>query len=1134
MAQGNNIKVVARFRPQNALEIREGGTPVIEIHEDTTVSISTQENIGPFTFDRAFGTNTSQQELYDYSIKQTLSDVFNGYNGTVFAYGQTGSGKTFTMMGSDIDDGNLKGITPRIVEGIFNNILESPPSVEYLVKVSYIEIYMEKVKDLLNPVNDNLPLHEDKNRGVYVKGLMEIFVSSVEEVYDVMKQGGKSRVIAQTNMNAESSRSHSIFQITIQMKNTNDGKTKFGNLFLVDLAGSEKVGKTGATGQTLEEAKKINKSLSSLGNVINSLTDKKSTHIPYRDSKLTRILQESLGGNSRTTLIINCSPSSYNVAETISTLRFGTRAKSIENKATINQALSPEELKNMVKKLNTKILSFGSYIKSLESELEVWRGGNSVPTDNQIAFIKNFTKDIAPQADSSPKPTQPQPKAAPSSSDTLLPAKAIKSPISQFKPDSSVSDADSSRPESPMSAQKSFGDSPDVSSADLPLNELLMRPMTPYTMGEDERDEFLKRENDLTDQEQVESLRTKNDTLGSELSQARLEKDKLDFGMKEVQITLDSITDSKKEIENMNEDLKSQLESIKVDFEQYKADYDAQNAELIDLKDKLQKSRSNIDKLANLAAVNGASQGTKSLDDVIESTSRSLNNEIINLRSQIKMLYVSETTKENQINQLRGDNIELLRKFSEVESQYNKLMSEYEEFLEGSIAADEEQSKNESNSVDEIRVKLETQFKNRIDMQARELSELQEEKQRRINEINSLNELLNSERSSKSKFESELLIAKSDLENARLVAQTAQSNAYASIKNSEESKASTSSADEKESSGDESTAVSASELQDMNKKLLTKLHQVERVRHSLMRDVQNRCEKIIELELAVDDLTEKNKYLNSKIDKHEQRHKSAILEKNIAQLTLIQKELTANNSELSKNLLVMERKLQARTERISALEDHLEKLNSENEAQKRQIEEMQTQRIIENSRAKTEQSNVFTFSKLPFGRIGKPIKGGGGGMRTTRDGNKTVVRLGNNEVKSPMMDGSGTEALANGRRNIAGDESQYPYDGEKEIDQSDDYSEVFDRLSADPKNRDVVLSKLDGTVVKQKGDDFLEEQMHDAVLLMQDASKLVNSLYKENKEYEGPEYLKASIYADEKTINFVPFEDMMLTVYSSK
>src|ERR1700736_3579032 len=186
-------------------------------------------------------------------------------------------------------------------------------------------------------------------------------------------------------MNAESSRSHSIFVLTISQKNVETGSVRSGQLFLVDLAGSEKVGKTGATGQTLEEAKKINKSLSALGNVINSLTDGTSRHIPYRDSKLTRILQESLGGNSRTTLIINCSPNSFNDAETLSTLRFGVRAKTIKNKARMNVELSPTELKLLLKEAKGRILGFQEYIVDLEGELSLWRTGESVPRDRWIS-----------------------------------------------------------------------------------------------------------------------------------------------------------------------------------------------------------------------------------------------------------------------------------------------------------------------------------------------------------------------------------------------------------------------------------------------------------------------------------------------------------------------------------------------------------------------------------------------------------------------------------------------------------------------------------------------------------------------------------------------------------------------------
>src|SRR6195952_3273084 len=325
--------------------------------------------------------NSRQSDVFDFSIRNTVDDILNGYNGTVFAYGQTGAGKSYTMMGSDIDNDEGRGVIPRIVEQIFTSILSSPGNIEYTVRVSYMEIYMERIRDLLAPQNDNLPIHEEKNRGVYVKGLLEIYVSSVQEVYEVMRRGGSARAVAATNMNQESSRSHSIFVITITQKNVETGSAHRGQRFLVDLAGSEKVGKTGASGQTLEEAKKINKSLSALGMVINNLTDGKSSHIPYRDSKLTRILQESLGGNSRTTLIINCSPSSYNDQETLSTLRFGVRAKAIKNKAKVNAELSPAELKALLKKAQSQVTSYQDYFASADAELQLWRNGEDVPKE---------------------------------------------------------------------------------------------------------------------------------------------------------------------------------------------------------------------------------------------------------------------------------------------------------------------------------------------------------------------------------------------------------------------------------------------------------------------------------------------------------------------------------------------------------------------------------------------------------------------------------------------------------------------------------------------------------------------------------------------------------------------------------
>jgi kinesin family protein 5 len=217
---------------------------------------------------------TQQCEFYKESAAHIVQDVLNGYNGTILAYGQTGSGKTYSMMG-ELTNPDLQGITPRIVYSIFQTIMSAPSNLEFTVKVSFMEIYMERIRDLLSPNNDNLPIHEDKMRGVYVRDLTESFVGSASEVFSIMQEGLKARAVSSTSMNDESSRSHALFNIVVSQKNLDSGIVKNGKLALVDLAGSEKVAKTGATGQTLEEAKKINKSLSALGNVINSLTDGK-------------------------------------------------------------------------------------------------------------------------------------------------------------------------------------------------------------------------------------------------------------------------------------------------------------------------------------------------------------------------------------------------------------------------------------------------------------------------------------------------------------------------------------------------------------------------------------------------------------------------------------------------------------------------------------------------------------------------------------------------------------------------------------------------------------------------------------------------------------------------------------------
>lgn len=334
-----------------------------------------------FTFDHVFGEDTDQKAVFESVALPVVQDIMDGYNATIFAYGQTSSGKTYTMEGANIDHPELQGIIPRTATEIFNNVMAADENMEFIVKVSYIEIYMERIRDLLDPYKSkvNLQVREDAQRGIFVEGMTEMCVTSDEELLAAMRAGAANRAVAATGMNEGSSRSHSVFMVTLFQRNLENQATKAGKLYLVDLAGSEMVRKTGATGRQLEEAKTINKSLSALGMVINALTDQKVNHVPYRDSKLTRVLQESLGGNSRTNLIINVSPSSFNASETVSTLRFGMRAKSIKNKAVVNEQRSVAEYEALLAAAEKKIAKQQNQIIALEARL----AGREVPGEGE-------------------------------------------------------------------------------------------------------------------------------------------------------------------------------------------------------------------------------------------------------------------------------------------------------------------------------------------------------------------------------------------------------------------------------------------------------------------------------------------------------------------------------------------------------------------------------------------------------------------------------------------------------------------------------------------------------------------------------------------------------------------------------
>lgn len=382
IAAEDSIRVVCRFRPLNDSEEKAGSKVIVKFPN------STEENcisIGGkvYLFDKVFKPNATQEKVYNEAAKSIVTDVLAGYNGTIFAYGQTSSGKTHTMEGV-IGDPTKQGIIPRIVNDIFNHIYSMEVNLEFHIKVSYYEIYLDKIRDLLDVSKVNLSVHEDKNRVPFVKGATERFVSSPEEVFEVIEDGKSNRHVAVTNMNEHSSRSHSVFLINVKQENLENQKKLSGKLYLVDLAGSEKVSKTGAEGAVLDEAKNINKSLSALGNVISALADGNKSHIPYRDSKLTRILQESLGGNARTTIVICCSPASFNESETKSTLEFGKRAKTVKNVVCVNEELTAEEWKRRYEREKEKNGRLKGKLEKLEQELARWRAGETVNAEEQV------------------------------------------------------------------------------------------------------------------------------------------------------------------------------------------------------------------------------------------------------------------------------------------------------------------------------------------------------------------------------------------------------------------------------------------------------------------------------------------------------------------------------------------------------------------------------------------------------------------------------------------------------------------------------------------------------------------------------------------------------------------------------
>ncbi|XP_027026914.1 kinesin-like protein KIF3C isoform X2 [Tachysurus fulvidraco] len=343
--QCESVKVVVRCRPLNRKEEASGYDSIVDMDVKLGQVALRNPRAAPgepdktFTFDAVYDAGSKQSDLYDESVRPLVDSVLRGFNVTVLAYGQTGTGKTYTMQG-EWTEAERRGIVPSSFEHIFTHISRSQ-NQQYLVRGSYLEIYQEEIRDLLTTDHSKrLELKESPESGVYVRDLSSFVAKNVKEMEHVLNAGNRTRSVGATDMNEHSSRSHAIFSVTVECSQPGpDGRNhiRVGKLNLVDLAGSERQSKTGARGERFKEATKINLSLSALGNVVSALADGRGAHVPYRDSKLTRLLRDSLGGNAKTVMVATLGPAAFNYEETLTTLRYANRAKNIKNVPRVNE-----------------------------------------------------------------------------------------------------------------------------------------------------------------------------------------------------------------------------------------------------------------------------------------------------------------------------------------------------------------------------------------------------------------------------------------------------------------------------------------------------------------------------------------------------------------------------------------------------------------------------------------------------------------------------------------------------------------------------------------------------------------------------------------------------------------------------
>ncbi|KAH8234223.1 hypothetical protein KR038_004042 [Drosophila bunnanda] len=942
----DSIKVVCRFRPLNDSEEKAGSKFVVKFPnnvEENCISIAGKV----YLFDKVFKPNASQEKVYNEAAKSIVTDVLAGYNGTIFAYGQTSSGKTHTMEGV-IGDSVKQGIIPRIVNDIFNHIYAMEVNLEFHIKVSYYEIYMDKIRDLLDVSKVNLSVHEDKNRVPYVKGATERFVSSPEDVFEVIEEGKSNRHIAVTNMNEHSSRSHSVFLINVKQENLENQKKLSGKLYLVDLAGSEKVSKTGAEGTVLDEAKNINKSLSALGNVISALADGNKTHIPYRDSKLTRILQESLGGNARTTIVICCSPASFNESETKSTLDFGRRAKTVKNVVCVNEELTAEEWKRRYEKEKEKNGRLKGKVEKLEIELARWRAGETVKAEEQIN-MEDLMEASTPNLDVEAAAAAAE--AAKAAQRTAL---------------------------ANMSASVAANEQARLASECERLYQQL-----------DDKDEEINQQSQYAEQlkeqvmeqeELIANARREYEALQTEMARSQQENESAKEEVKEVLQALEELAvnyDQKsQEIENKNKD----IDALNEELQQKATALNTTGTELQQLKDMTSHQKKRLSEmLANLLRELGdVGQALASGESAIDLKMSALaGTDASKMEEDFTMarLYISKMKTEAKNIAQRCTNMETQHLDS------NKKISEYEKELGELrllISQHEARMKSLQESMREAENKKRT-LEEQIDSLREECAKLKaaehvsavnaEEKQRAMELRSMFDSQMDELREAHTRQVSELrdenaakqheLDEMKDVHQKLLLAHQQMSVDYEKLRH-----------EEAEKSNELQTIILTTERREQARKDLKgledtvakELQTLHNLRKLFVQDLQQRIRKNVVNEESEEDG-----------GSLAQKQKISFLENNLDQLTKVHKQLVRDNADLRCELPKLEKRLRTTMERVKALETALKEAK-EGAMRDRKRYQYEVDRIKEAVRQK------HLGRRGPQAQIAKPIRSGQGAI----------------------------------------------------------------------------------------------------------------------------------------------------------